>query len=110
MVVLLLVVYFLVLEKTNSMYNKISFILLICLFVLIPGCNKTTAYKEKSTAVVTLVGAYIKCKDSPIIQKYERKNCPVCKGTGKYLSGDGIKMVDCGYCEETKPKATGVKK
>lgn len=53
-----------------------------------------------STSVVTLTGAYIKAKDCPIITKYKRKECPVCKGTGKYLSGDGIKEVDCGYCEE----------
>jgi hypothetical protein len=31
--------------------------------------------------------------------KYKRKDCPVCKGKGKYLSGDGISWVDCGYCE-----------
>lgn len=55
-----------------------------------------------STPIVTLVGGHIKGKDVPINKKYERKNCPVCKGTGKYLSGDGIKMVDCGYCEEPK--------
>jgi hypothetical protein len=24
----------------------------------------------------------------------------VCKGKGWYISGDGIKKVDCGYCEE----------
>lgn len=92
------------------MYTRIVWILLICVLASTTACNNTTAYKERSTAVVTLVGAHIKAKDYPIVQKYERKNCPVCKGTGKYLSGDGIKMVDCGYCEETKPKATGVKK
>lgn len=53
-----------------------------------------------STAIVTTVGAHIKAKDTPIITKYRRKDCPVCKGTGKYISGDGIKEVDCGYCEE----------
>lgn len=53
-----------------------------------------------STSVVTLVGAHIKARDFPINTKYKRKECPVCKGTGKYISGDGIKEVDCGYCEE----------
>lgn len=53
-----------------------------------------------STSVVTLVGAHIKARDFPINMKYKRKECPVCKGTGKYISGDGIKEVDCGYCEE----------
>lgn len=53
-----------------------------------------------STSVVTVVGAHIKARDFPINTKYKRKDCPVCKGTGKYISGDGIKEVDCGYCEE----------
>lgn len=53
-----------------------------------------------STSVITLVGAHIKARDFPINTKYKRKDCPVCKGTGKYLSGDGIKEVECGYCEE----------
>jgi hypothetical protein len=53
-----------------------------------------------STSIVTVVGAHIKARDFPINTKYKRKDCPVCKGTGKYLSGDGIKEVDCGYCEE----------
>lgn len=53
-----------------------------------------------STSVVTLVGAHMKARDFPINMKYKRKECPVCKGTGKYISGDGIKEVDCGYCEE----------
>ena len=56
-------------------------------------------YQGSTTAVVTIVGAHIKAKDSPINQKYPRKKCPVCKGTGKYISGDGIKQVDCGYCD-----------
>lgn len=59
-------------------------------------------YSGSTTGVVTIVGAYIKAHDHPINQKYKRKDCPVCKGTGKYLSGDGIKMVDCGYCEPEK--------
>lgn len=56
-------------------------------------------YNGSSTSVVTLVGGIIKAKHIDKEKKYPRKDCPVCKGTGKYLSGDGIKMVDCGYCE-----------
>jgi hypothetical protein len=56
-------------------------------------------YQGSTTAVVNLVGGIIKAKHTDVEKKYPRKNCPVCKGTGKYLSGDGIKMVDCGYCE-----------
>lgn len=53
-----------------------------------------------TTSVVCLVGASIKAQETPIVTKYKRKDCPVCKGTGKYRSGDGIEEVDCGYCEE----------
>lgn len=56
--------------------------------------------KVSTVAVVTLVGAHIKAKETPITAKYNRKDCPVCKGKGWYMSGDGIKRVDCGYCEE----------
>jgi hypothetical protein len=55
-----------------------------------------------TTSIVTLVGAHIKCRDYPVNEKYPRKKCPVCKGTGKYISGDGIKEVDCGYCDPNK--------
>lgn len=55
--------------------------------------------KVSSLSVVTLVGAHIKARDVPINSKYPRKDCPVCKGKGWYISGDGIEKVDCGYCE-----------
>jgi hypothetical protein len=62
-------------------------------------------YEGSTTSAVVLVGGVIKSTHiEPSDQKYKRKNCPVCKGTGKYLSGDGIKMVDCGYCEPEKTK------
>lgn len=57
-------------------------------------------YNGSTTSAVTLAGAIIKTQQSNKEKKYPRKECPVCKGTGKYLSGDGIKMVDCGYCEQ----------
>lgn len=57
------------------------------------------APKASSTAVVTVVGAHIKAKDMPIVTKYKRKDCPVCKGKGWYISGDNISKVNCGYCE-----------
>lgn len=63
-----------------------------------------------TTSVVVLSGGIIKAKqliDNPI-KKYTRKKCPICKGTGKYRSGDGIKEVDCGYCEP-ETEATMVK-
>jgi hypothetical protein len=77
------------------MYKYIIGLIVIC---LISGCvNKN--YSGDSTGVVTIVGAHIKARDVPVVTNYKRKDCPVCKGTGKYLSGDGIKEVDCGYCE-----------
>jgi hypothetical protein len=59
-------------------------------------------YNGESTAPVAMSGSIIKNIGNEPVKKYPRKNCPVCKGTGKYLSGDGIKMVDCGYCEPEK--------
>ena len=66
----------------------------------------SSPYKGSTTAAVVLSGGIIKSTHIEMPdKKYERKNCPVCKGTGKYLSGDGIKMVDCGYCEPEKKDA-----
>lgn len=66
-------------------------------------------YDGSSISAVTLVGGIIKSTHIELPdQKYKRKNCPVCKGTGKYLSGDGIKMVDCGYCEPDKKDSGGL--
>lgn len=60
-------------------------------------------YEGSTTAAVSLVGGVIKSTHiDQSDKKYKRKDCPVCKGTGKYLSGDSIKMVDCGYCEPDK--------
>lgn len=49
-----------------------------------------------------MAGGIIKAQNTAVDKKYPRKECPICKGTGKYLSGDGIKTVDCGYCEPLK--------
>lgn len=66
-------------------------------------------YEGSTTASVTLAGSIIKTKNiDPTTKKYKRKDCPVCKGTGKYLSGDNIKMVDCGYCEPEKKNSSNV--
>jgi len=75
--------------------NKLFVVLLIgsVLFTSDYGYNGST------TGAVTLVAGIIKAKHIDKEKKYPRKDCPVCKGKGKYLSGDGIKMVDCGYCE-----------
>lgn len=55
-------------------------------------------YNGSSLAPVIVSGSIVKNIGNEPSKKYRRKECPVCKGSGKYLSGDGIKMVDCGYC------------
>jgi hypothetical protein len=81
----------------------------------------TSRYEGSTLSSVVMSGGIIKAQNSSVDKKYPRKDCPICKGTGKYLSGDGIKMVDCGYCEppkikdvlpapiktQTKPQCTG---
>jgi hypothetical protein len=80
------------------MTRKTLLVILLLSLTCLAACRRQT-YDGGSLAVVTMVGAHIKARDIPIVTKYARKDCPVCKGTGKYLSGDGIKEVDCGYCE-----------
>lgn len=79
--------------------KTLSFILLAS--VLIFGSR----YQGSTLSSVVLSGGIIKAQNSRIDHKYPRKDCPICKGTGKYLSGDGIKMVDCGYCELPKTQS-----
>lgn len=55
--------------------------------------------KYSTTAVVTLIGAQVSSSDSNQVEKYKRKDCPVCKGKGWYISGDGIAKINCQYCE-----------
>lgn len=57
------------------------------------------------TAAVCLVGGTIKARQHETVKKYKRKDCPVCKGKGWYISGDGIAKVDCGYCEPETDKS-----
>lgn len=63
------------------------------------GIFGTYGYNGSTKAAVVLAGSVIKAKYVDNNHKYKRKNCPVCKGQGWYLSGDKIKKVDCGYCE-----------
>jgi hypothetical protein len=59
-------------------------------------------YNGSTTSAVTLVGGIIKSQSVEVNKKYKRKDCPICEGKGWYISGDGIKKVDCGYCEPDK--------
>lgn len=67
--------------------------ILLCSLMLVP------TYTGSSTAVVSVVGGIIKGSSVVVVQKYKRKDCPVCKGKGWYISGDDITKVPCGYCE-----------
>jgi hypothetical protein len=78
--------------------------LLLTVSVLIAASDY--GYNGSTTGAVTLIGGIIKAKHIDKEKKYPRKDCPVCKGKGWYISGDGIKKVDCGYCEpETSDEA-----
>jgi len=76
----------------------------ISLLILAVSLISSNIDKVSTTAAVCLSGAVIKTSnDDTTNKKYKRKDCPVCKGKGWYISGDGIAKVDCGYCEpETK--------
>ena len=76
------------------MNYKILAAIIITSFLFTPKVYKPTK------AIVTIVGATIKASTVPLVEKYKRKDCPICKGKGWYISGDGIAKVECGYCEE----------
>lgn len=74
--------------------DKILFSILIASIFFQPN------YYGSTTAPVIIAGGIIKSKHSTEVdQKYKRKDCPVCKGKGWYMSGDGIKKIECNYCE-----------
>lgn len=62
-------------------------------------------YHGSTTSAVTLVGGIVKAQHIDSVKKYRRKDCPVCKGTGYYISGDKITKVNCGYCIPDKSDA-----
>ena len=72
----------------------------ICFLLLAVTLTASSVDKVSTTAGVCLSGAVIKASSTDVsVKKYKRKDCPVCKGKGWYISGDGIAKVDCGYCE-----------
>jgi DnaJ-class molecular chaperone len=74
--------------------------LILALVVMFVG---TYAYEGSTTAPVAAAGGVVAAKRSDTPQvKYKRKDCPVCKGKGYYISGDGIKKIECPYCEPEK--------
>jgi len=77
--------------------------------LLAVGIFSSQSYYGSSLAPVVIAGSIIKAKhESENTQKYKRKDCPVCKGKGWYMSGDGIKRIECSYCEpENKLSLSG---
>lgn len=72
----------------------------ISVLLLLSVLAGSSTYQGGTTASVTLVGGIIKAKHKEeVVKKYKRKDCPVCKGKGWYMSGDGIKKIECTYCE-----------
>ncbi len=73
----------------------------ILLSILLVGTVAVaSAPKYSTTSVVTLIGAKIAASQKlDSTEKYKRKDCPVCKGKGWYISGDGIAKINCQYCE-----------
>jgi hypothetical protein len=66
-------------------------------------------YYGSTTAPVTIAGGIIKSRHTDdSTTKYKRKDCPVCKGTGWYMSGDKIKKIECNYCEPEKTATISV--
>jgi hypothetical protein len=67
-----------------------------------------TEYYGSTTAPVVIAGGIIKAKHVHEAEtKYRRKDCPVCKGKGWYMSGDDIKKIECNYCEPEKGAMPG---
>lgn len=82
--------------------NKIFFCIIATSIFL---TNNIPSYS--TTSVATLIGAKILAQSKTDISvKYKRKDCPVCKGKGWYMSGDDIKKIECGYCEPDTTQAT----
>lgn len=78
--------------------NKVFSLILIASVVAV-GASK---YSGSTVSAVVLSGGIIKSQHTNIEKKYKRKDCPICKGAGWYISGDKISKVDCGYCEPEK--------
>jgi hypothetical protein len=85
---------------------KINFVIVLIVSIFLSG---GLAIANDSLAAVSLAGGIIKAKNVESTKKYKRKDCPVCKGKGWYISGDGIEKVKCGYCEDDNGSATAEK-
>lgn len=76
-----------------------KYISIVLLAMIAQNVVMNTTHNYSSLAVVTLAGAHISCQHNDIVIKHKRKDCPVCKGKGWYMSGDNIEKIKCQYCE-----------
>jgi hypothetical protein len=73
--------------------------------VLLVGCTNPVPPRDdfKSEIAMIIVRNNIEHPDWNTaveqIVKYDRKDCPECKGTGIITSGDGFEKTKCDYCE-----------
>jgi hypothetical protein len=73
------------------------------LILAVMGSVALIEFQPSSISAVSLIGGVIKARHEITEEaKYPRNECPVCKGKGWYISGDGIEKVECGYCEPAK--------
>jgi len=77
-------------------------LLCLCLFGAVLLNSTSQSYTGSTTASVVLSGGIVAAQHVNNEKKYKRKDCPVCKGKGWYISGDNITKVPCGYCEPDK--------
>lgn len=57
------------------------------------------SYNVSTKSGVILAGAIIKARHIEQEEKKPfRKDCPICKGTGKIVSGDKLNITECQYC------------
>jgi hypothetical protein len=77
------------------------------LFMISAILVSSSRYYGSTTAPVALAGGIMKAQNVEG-KKYRRKDCPVCKGKGWYMSGDKISKVECGYCEPDKASPAAV--
>lgn len=96
--------------EKDDMNNKLLYCLTLLISILFfLGCDSSRTYSttfSQAAAACSIAGAKICNTNNNIEKKYNRKDCPVCKGKGWYISGDKITKVQCGYCEPEKKTET----
>jgi len=89
------------------MINKTLLVAILGFSTLIVSSKANVA---PTKGAVVLAGSVVASQQDTDTKKHKRKDCPVCKGKGWYISGDGIERVNCGYCypEDAKVEKTDI--